>query len=75
MVYGNIGTANRLDFTAIGRAVNEASRIETLCDATGRHLLMSDSFARRCAAELIDLGPFPLRGVAAEQRLWTVAEA
>lgn len=75
VVYGNIGTADRLDFTAIGRAVNEASRIETLCDATGRHILMSDSFARRCGAGLIDLGLFPLRGVAAEQRLWTVAEA
>ncbi|WP_237477626.1 adenylate/guanylate cyclase domain-containing protein [Lichenibacterium dinghuense] len=74
VVYGNIGTASRLDFTAIGRAVNEASRIETLCDATGRNLLMSDSFARRCAGELIDLGAFPLRGVAAEQRIWTVAE-
>ena len=75
VVYGNIGTANRLDFTAIGRAVNEASRIEMLCDATGRNLLMSDSFARRCGTGLIDLGAFPLRGVAAEQRLWTVAEA
>ena len=75
VVYGNIGTADRLDFTAIGRAVNEASRIETLCDATGRHILMSDSFARRCEAETIDLGAFPLRGVAAPQRLWTVTEA
>lgn len=74
VVYGNIGTAERLDFTAIGRAVNEASRIEALCDATGRNLLVSDSFARRCGAELIDLGAFPLRGVAAPQRLWTVPE-
>lgn len=75
VVYGNIGTADRLDFTAIGRAVNEASRIEALCDATGRNLLMSDSFARRCPGGLIDLGSFPLRGVALHQRLWTVPEA
>lgn len=75
VVYGNIGTPDRLDFTAIGRAVNEASRIEALCDLTGRNLLMSDSFARRCPDDLIDLGSFPLRGVARPQRLWTVAEA
>ncbi len=74
VVYGNIGTASRLDFTAIGRAVNEASRIETLCDATGRHILLSDSFARRCAAGPIDLGLFPLRGVSTPQRLWTVSD-
>ena len=74
VVYGNIGTASRLDFTPIGRAVNEASRIETLCDVTGRNILMSDSFARRCDAELVDLGAFGLRGIAAPQRLWTVSE-
>ena len=74
VVYGNIGTAERLDFTAIGRAVNEASRIEALCDATGRNMLVSDSFARRCEAELVDLGAFPLRGVATPQRVWTVPE-
>ena len=54
--------------------MNEASRIEALCDTTGRNLLLSDSFAQRCAAELIDLGPYPLRGVAAPQKLWSVAE-
>ncbi|MGI3901560.1 MAG: adenylate/guanylate cyclase domain-containing protein [Janthinobacterium lividum] len=75
VVHGNIGTADRLDFTTIGRAVNEASRIEDLCDATSRNLLMSDSFARRCTADLIDLGSFRLRGVSAPQRLWTVIEA
>ena len=74
VVYGNIGTSSRLDFTAIGRAVNEASRIETLCDDTGRSILMSDSFAARCASDLVDLGSFALRGIEAPRRLWTVAE-
>lgn len=63
-----------MKFTAVGRAVNEASRIETLCDATGRHILMSDGFAPRCGGDLIDLGTFPLRGIAAPQRIWTGAE-
>ena len=74
VVYGNIGTADRLDFTAIGRAVNEASRIETLCDALGRNVLLSDSFAQRCGLPLIDLGEHALRGVAAPRRLWGVAQ-
>lgn len=73
VVYGNIGTASRLDFTAMGRAVNEASRMEALCDATGCSLLMSDSFARRCGQDFLDLGTFRLRGVVTPRRLSTVA--
>ena len=74
VVYGNIGTADRLDFTAIGRAVNEASRIETLCDALQRNVLISDSFAERCSLPLIDLGEHALRGVEVRRRLWTIAD-
>jgi adenylate cyclase len=74
VVYGNVGITDRLDFTAIGRAVNEASRMEKLCDEIGRNLLLSDSFAQRCAGPLVELGAFPLRGVGGPQRLWTVAD-
>ncbi|TIT73407.1 MAG: adenylate/guanylate cyclase domain-containing protein, partial [Mesorhizobium sp.] len=39
MVWGNIGTADRLDFTAIGPAVNLVSRLEGLCRPLGRGVL------------------------------------
>ena len=39
VLYGNVGAADRLDFTVIGPAVNEVVRMEKLCDMLGRHLL------------------------------------
>ncbi|MCJ9729642.1 adenylate/guanylate cyclase domain-containing protein [Bradyrhizobium sp. PRIMUS42] len=63
VVYGNVGTSRRLDFTTIGRAVNEVSRIEGLCGQLGVHLLLSDLFARRCRSDFRQLGTFELRGV------------
>jgi adenylate cyclase len=41
VVYGNIGAPDRLDFTAIGPAVNAASRIEGLCRPLACPVLIS----------------------------------
>jgi adenylate cyclase len=74
LVYGNVGTSQRLDFTTIGRAVNEASRMEKLCDELGVNLVVSDRFARRCTRPLRDLGTFELRGVSGSVRLFAPGE-
>src|SRR5262245_23037734 len=66
VTYGNVGTADRLDFTAIGPAINEATRLEALCKELGRNLLVSDSFVRAAPAlrtQLQSLGRHRLRGV------------
>jgi adenylate cyclase len=65
MLWGNIGTADRLDFTAIGPAVNLVSRLEGLCRPTGRKVLVSGAFAAETTAVLIPLGEHVLRGIAA----------
>jgi adenylate cyclase len=67
VTYGNVGTADRLDFTVIGPAVNQAARLEGLCKEVGRRLVVSDSFVRAAPAlalELRSLGRHRLRGVA-----------
>jgi len=66
-------SARRLNFTVIGRAVNEASRMEALCDRLGRNLLLSQTLARRSNRATVDLGRFHLRGIAGERIIYGIA--
>jgi adenylate cyclase len=74
--YGNIGSPTRLDFTVVGPAVNEVSRIAALCRSVERDVVVSpavvDSLPGEDRARFVSLGRFALRGVARPQELFTV---
>jgi|KBSSwiStaDraftv2_1062776.scaffolds.fasta_scaffold171867_2 adenylate cyclase len=75
VIYGNIGAAERLDFTVVGSAVNETSRIEAMCRPLQKKVLMSNTFhqaATTCAGRMISLGFHALRGIREPQELFTI---
>ena len=63
VLYGNIGTAERLEFSVIGAAANEAARIEALCKDTGQDVVLSQTVRSGLGQSLPSLGSFALRGV------------
>lgn len=74
VVYGNIGAPDRLDFTAIGPAVNAASRIEGLCRELACPVLISEAVATHYAQPLTPVGCYSLRGSSSPVALYTLPE-
>jgi adenylate cyclase len=69
--YGNIGAPGRLDFTVIGPAVNQTSRLEKLSGELGRNIVTSASFAAAAPQPLESLGIHELRGVSDPQEVFS----
>jgi adenylate cyclase len=76
VLYGNIGSEDRLDFTVVGPAVNEVSRIASMCSSVDRELLASSDFRAGLDAAgrgfLVSTGRFALRGIGRAQDLYTL---
>src|SRR4051812_21133958 len=75
VLYGNIGSNDRLDFTVVGPAVNEVSRIAGMCRSAEQDVLVSSAFAAALGpsrARLASVGRYALRGVGRAQDLFTL---
>lgn len=70
VLYGNIGTRDRLDFTVIGPAVNLVSRIEHLCREVDQPIALSAAFAQAVSVPVRSLGRFELKGIAEPQEIF-----
>lgn len=75
ILWGNIGAADRLDFTAIGPAVNLVSRLEGLCRPLGQSVLISGAVAAETGMPLVPLGEHALRGIAAPCAVFALPQA
>ncbi len=74
IAYGNIGSRSRLDFTAIGAAINHASRLLEVAKKLECDIVIAENFANASGLRLANLGQHALRGIAGEQQVFGIAE-
>ena len=78
LLYGNLGSPRRLDFTVLGPAVNEAARIESFCASLEQAVIVSTAFAvaaGKARQRLVSVGRYAMKGVARPQELFTLDPA
>jgi adenylate cyclase len=72
VMYGNVGAPDRLDFTAIGTAVNLVTRLERMSEELEQRLLASARFASPCGSKLVSVGHYRLRGFSQPQEIFAL---
>ncbi len=74
VMYGNLGIDQRMQFTVVGAAANEAARLAGMCKVMGRWILVSSAFPSCFPNEMISLGQHKLRGVETPQEIFTLID-
>ena len=74
VMYGNIGTERRLEFSVIGPAANEVVRLEDFCKKLRTQVIASSRFNDVCPEKMIPLGTHPAAGVEGGLAAFTLTE-
>lgn len=72
LLYGNIGVPDRVEFSVIGAAANEAARLEGLTKTLERTVIASDAFVSLVNEPWESLGSHTLRGVSEPQPIYAI---
>tara|TARA_R100000322_G_scaffold69217_2_gene43609 strand:- start:553 stop:1059 length:507 start_codon:yes stop_codon:yes gene_type:complete len=72
-IIGNMGSATRFDYTAIGDAVNLAARLESATKEVGHDILIGENTKNGVDLELKLLSPIKVKGKKKEINLYTIA--
>ena len=74
VTYGNIGIPERLEFTVIGSAANEAARVESMTKELQKTVLISSTFADNYPGKVVSAGHHALKGLEGEHELFTLPD-
>jgi adenylate cyclase len=75
LLYGNLGSPRRLDFTVLGSAVNMAARMESLCGSLDQNVIVSSAFAEAAGdakSALVSVGRYAMKGIGRPEELFTL---